>query len=208
MSCDFPIWEAVSTPQTAGTHVRATAGTAGSRSAWRAGGGSLGLLHTRALIVTVHAPPRQPTTPPPPSPQPPPPPAQSEGRGERSCALAPAPPAGERSRRTALAISHQMSPSAAKAAPGAQTMAKQAQGWAGPAPGPQSRASADTYSLEPNAAYLSPRATPAAAAIPLALCPPATISPISPPVICSKPHSAGGRADVTSSRKPAPLQFA
>lgn len=79
--------------------------------------------------------PRSPT----PNPQPttPPPPAQSEGRGERgSCALALA-PAGERSRRTALAISHQMSPSAAKAAPGVQTMASQAQGWAGPVPGPK-----------------------------------------------------------------------
>lgn len=137
------------------------------RSAWRAGGGSLGLLHTRAfLIVPVHAPPH-----------PPPLPRAGAERGKGWARQLHPGPAGERSRRTALAISHQMSPSAAKAERGAQTMAAQAQGWAGPAPGPQSRASADTYSLQPSAAYLSPPAPPAAAAIPLALCPPPPFPP-------------------------------
>ena len=84
-----------------------------------------------------------------PSPLKPPPQQPAEPRGGVGAAAAPRALQERGARSAAVAISHQMSPSAAKAEPGADNgCASPGVGGAGPG-GPQSRASADTYSPAP-----------------------------------------------------------
>lgn len=124
---------------------------------------------------------------------------RAEGRG--STAAAPGALQEGGARRAAATISHQMSRSAAKAAPGADNgLADRGAGRAGPRP--QSRASADTYSLEP--ALGRPLCAPrrqAAAAISLALCLAAITFSIPLPLSALRLIFHDGGTGVTSSGK-------
>lgn len=124
---------------------------------------------------------------------------RAEGRG--STAAAPGALQEGGARRAAATISHQMSRSAAKAAPGADNgLADRGAGRAGPRP--QSRASADTYSLEP--ALGRPLCAPrrqAAAAISLALCLTAITFSIPLPLSALRLIFHDGGTGVTSSGK-------
>lgn len=124
---------------------------------------------------------------------------RADGRG--STAAAPRALQEGGARRAIATISHQMSRSAAKAAPGADNgLADRGAGRAGPRP--QSRASADTYSLEPTLGRpLCSLRRQAAAAISLALCLTATTFSIPLPLSALRLIFHNGRTGVTSSRK-------
>lgn len=121
-ACPFRSWRrAASTPAAAGARTHSSgAGTAGRRAGGGdGGGGGLGLAGSQRRASTAEGRP---------APQP------SPGA------------AGGRSSRAAAAVSHQMSPSAAKAAPGADNGRAGPRGGPGYPGRPHSRASADTYS--------------------------------------------------------------
>ena len=124
---------------------------------------------------------------------------RAAGRG--STAAAPRALQEGAARRATAPIRHQLSRSAAEAAPGADNgLADRGAGRAGPRP--QSRASADTYSLEPTLGRpLYSLRRQAAAAISLALCLAAPTFSIPLPLSALRLIFHGGRTGVTSSRK-------